>query len=158
MFQHRSRTTLLSIVILVVGIPLLYHPDRKKAVETLLLKGHAAIEAKNMEKLVPLISLYYRDDLGFSYASLHESFNYVFSRFNDLRIDYRILNITVGKDTCTADLQVWVSGTWAEGMKDLVGKENNPEPVSILCKKEMFKWQVVGTRWPRWKSGLPEFN
>jgi hypothetical protein len=158
MFQHRIRTPLLSIVILMVGVLLFYHPDRKKAVETMLQKGHAAIEEKNLEKLIPLIWLYYRDDLGFSYASLHESFKYIFSQFNDIQVDYRILNITTGKDTCIADLQVWVHGKWAEGMKDLVGKENDPEPVSILCKKDMFKWQVIGSRWPQWKAGLPNFN
>jgi len=157
-FRNHIKITLLSLVVLAVGIALFYHADRKKAVETLLQKGRTAIETKNMEKLMPLIALFYRDDLGLSYASLRGSFEYVFSQFNDIKIDYRIAAVTVGKDTSVADLFVYASGTWMGGTQDIAGKENEPLPVSILCIKEMFKWKVIGSRWPRGKAGLPGFN
>ena len=157
-FRTRTKITLLSLVALAIGIACFYHADRKKAVETLLLKGRGAIETKNMDKLAPLISLYYRDNLGLSYAALRGSFEYVFSQFSDIKIDYRITGITEGKDTTVADLFVYASGAWMGGTQDIVGKENDPVPVSILCKKEMFKWKVIGSRWPRGKVGLPELN
>jgi hypothetical protein len=160
-FRYRTRLFLLCIIALAAATAVLYHSDRKKAVESLLRKGQSAIETENIDELTTLVSPYYRDEMGFSYASLRGGFSYVFSEFNNLRVDYRIVNITAGKDTSIANLLVWTRGAWAAGTLDLTGKENDPEPVSILCKREMLKWKVIGSRWPDRKSGfsgLPGLN
>jgi hypothetical protein len=154
MFRNRVKAVVLSLAVLATGMALLLHTDTKKAVEALLQKGRTAVESKNSEKLMPLIALFYRDDLGFTYASLREGFDYLFSHFNDVRVDYHIVTISAGKDTAVADLVVWVRGTWAGGTQDIAGKESDPEPVSLLCKKEMFAWKVIGSRWPRRKPGM----
>jgi len=156
-FRNRARIIFLSLAVIAAGAIFMFHADRKKAVESLLHKAHAAIETENIDKLAPLISLYYRDDLGMSYAALCGSFEYIFSQFNDIAIDYRVTNIIIGKDTVTADIAVWGRGTWMGATKDIAGSENDPVPVSIFFKREFFRTKVIGSRWPRGTSGLPKF-
>jgi hypothetical protein len=158
-FRNRIRiTVVLSAAVIIAGVFFLLQADRKKAVETLLHKGCEAIQTKNTDKLAPLISLSYRDDLGLNYAALPKAFQSVFSQFSDISVNYRVTGITLGKDTVTADITVWARGSWMGGTQDIAGKEDDPVPLIVLCRKEMFSWKVVGSRWPRGKAGLKTFN
>lgn len=157
-FRNRVRIILISAAAIAAGVFFLSQADRKKAVESLLHKGRAAIESENMDRLAPVLSIYYLDDLGLSYASLRGSFEYVFSQFNNLSVDYRVTGISPGKDTVTADLTVWARGEWMGVTQDLAGTENEPVPVSILFKRELFRMKVIGSRWPRGRAGLRQFN
>jgi hypothetical protein len=146
---------LLFLLIACTAVTVLVFPfDKKRASESLLQKGRTAIEARNTDAIMPLVSLYYRDNIGLSYASLKGAFEYVFSQFNNLRVDYRIARFSAGKDTSIADILVWASGSGVAGTTDLVGRETAPEPVSILFKRDMLKWKIIGSSWPRRKSGL----
>jgi hypothetical protein len=157
-FRNRARIVLICLALITAGAFFLFQADKKKAVETLLRKGCEAIETKNTDKLAPLISFSYRDDLGMNYAALRGSFEYIFSQFSDIVIVYRITGITLGKDTVTADLTVWAHGSWMGGTQDIAGKADDPVPLTVLCIKEMFKWKIVGSRWPRGRAGLRGFN
>jgi len=157
-FRNRAIIIILSLAAAAAGAFFLFQTPPKKAVEKLLSRGREAIVTENMDRLAPVISLYYRDDLGLSYASLRGSFEYVFSQFSDIAIDYRVAGITEGKDTVTADLAVWARGTWMGATQDIAGTENDPVPLSILCTKEMLRWKIIGSRWPRGRAGLRQFN
>jgi hypothetical protein len=150
----RAKILLFLLVAFTAAIVLVFPVDKGKAAESLLQKGRIAIEAKNTDAIMPLVSLYYSDNLGLSYASLKGAFEYVFSQFNNLRVDYRIAGFTPGKDTSIADILVWASGAGAAGTIDLIGSETAPEPVSILFKRDLFKTKVIGSCWPHRKSGL----
>jgi hypothetical protein len=140
----------------VAGAFFLFRSSPEKAVERLLRKGAAAIEAEDMDRLAPLISLGYRDDLGLGYAALRGSFEYVFSQFSGIAIDYRVTSITPGNDTVTANVTVWGRGVWMDETQNIAGSESEPVPLSLLCRKELLKWKVIGSRWPRGTTGLRE--
>ena len=156
-FRNRARIILLSLAVAAAGAFFLFHADRKKAVESLLRTAHTAIETENIDNLAPLVSMFYRDDLGMSCASLRGSFEYIFSQFNAIAVDYRVTGITIGKDTVTADIAVWGRGTWMGALQDIAGSENDPVPLSILLKKEFLRWKIIGSRWPRGNEGLRKF-
>jgi hypothetical protein len=154
MIRKNGKIGISFLAVIAAAVFLLLHSDKKKAVERLLDNGRSAMVTKNMDRLLPLISLYYKDSLGMTCGSLRAGFAYVFSQYHDIAIDYRIQSITVGKDTVEAVLAVRVSGNglWGTSPQDIAGTSGDPEPVSILCKKEMFAWKVVGSRWPRRKA------
>jgi hypothetical protein len=156
--RNRVILILLALAAAAAGTFLLLQPSPAKAVEKLLSRGREAIVTENMDRLAPVISLYYRDELGLSYAALRASFEYVFSQFSDIAIDYRVTGITQGNDTVTADLTVWARGRWMDAAQDIAGTENDPVPLSILCKKEFLQWKVIGSRWPRGTAGLRQLN
>jgi hypothetical protein len=157
MFRNSARIILISSAVAAAGVFFLSHADRRKTVESLLRKAQIAIETENIDKLAPMISMFYRDDLGMSCASLNKSFEYIFFQFNAIAVDYRVTGITVGKDTVTADILVWGRGTWMGAMQDIAGSENDWVPVSLLFKSEFFRTKVVGSRWPRGQAGQPKF-
>jgi hypothetical protein len=154
-FRNRVIITFL-VLAAAAGCFSLFQPSPGKAAEKLLRRGREAIVTENRDRLAPVISLYYRDELGLSYAALRASFEYVFSQFSGIAIDYRVTGITIGKDTVIADLTVWARGTWMGATQDIAGTENDPVPLSILCKKEFLTWKVIGSRWPRGTAGLRE--
>jgi hypothetical protein len=146
-------TLAIAALIAVVALIFVFPVNKTKAVEKLLSEGMAAIENEDLGKLEKLISLYYKDELGFTYASMRGNFDYVFRHFDNITISCDIKNVTEGKDTCSADVALWIHSTWLSQDQDMVGKENNPEPVTILCVREMLKWKVISTRWPKRRPG-----
>ena len=156
--EFRKRTTIILLILsAAAGVFFLFQPSPGKAADMLLRRGREAIAAEDMDRLAPVVSLYYRDELGLSYASLRAGFEYVFSQFSDITVDYSVTAIVPGKDTVVANLTVWARGTWMGMQQDLAGTENDPVPLSILCKKEFLKWKVIGSRWPRGADGLRQF-
>ncbi|MBN2035462.1 MAG: hypothetical protein JW768_01850 [Chitinispirillaceae bacterium] len=139
--------------IAVIALVFMFPVNKTRAVEKLLAHGMAAIEKEDLNTLEKLISLYYKDELGFTYPSMRGNFSYVFRDFDDIRISCDIKKITTGKDTCVADVELWVRSTWMSQQQDMVGKEHDREPVTILCVREMLKWKVIGTRWPKRRPG-----
>jgi hypothetical protein len=158
--QKHIKLFLFLLAVCAVTTFFVFQPSGTKAAENLLRKGCIAIQAKDIDRLMPLISLSYKDSLGMTYGSLRGAFSRVCSQFSDITVDYNIQNITAGKDTVKADLLVWTRGHGMQGpaLQNIVGTSEDFEPVSILFKKDFIKWKVAGSRWPRRKAGLPEFN
>lgn len=156
--RNRIGITALSLAVASACVLFVLHSDSRKAVESLLRKAHEAIETENMDRLSPLISVYYRDDLGFNCPALLGAFEYVFSQYAGITVDYHITRISAGKDTVTAELTVWGRGEWAGSKLDMAGTENDPVPLTVFCRKEFFSWKIVGSLWPRGRAGLRQFN
>jgi hypothetical protein len=132
----------------------LFPTDKTKAVTRLLEDGAAALECEDLDRLDKLISLYYKDDFGFTYPSMRGNFSYVFREYDGITISRTTNAIVIGRDSCIARVSVWVRGTWLGKPSDIVGTENAYEPVDIYCVKEFFRWKVIGTKWPNLKAGF----
>jgi hypothetical protein len=146
---------IIMVVIAVIGAGILFFPvDKKAAVTKLLDEGMSAIEREDFEKLDKLISLYYKDSMGFTYASMRGNFSYVFREYDDIKVSRSSDSIVIGKDTCVAYSKVWLRGTWLGKPADMVGTETAYEPVVIFCVKALFRWKVIGSWWPERKSPL----
>jgi hypothetical protein len=158
--QKHIKLFLFLLAVCAITAFFVFQPSGTKAAENLLRKGCVAIQAKDIDRLMPLISLSYKDSLGMTYGALRGAFSWVFSQFSDITVDCRIMNISIAKDMVTTDLLVWTRGHGMQGpaLQDIVGTRDDFEPVSILFKKDFIKWKVVGSRWPRRKAGMPEFN
>lgn len=148
MVRRRIIVIVLGIAAAAFALVLWFPVNRPAAVTKLLDKGTAAIEREDLETLDKLISLYYKDDLGFTYASMRGNFSYLFREFDSIRISRSDREIVVGKDTCTARVGLWIRGDWLGKHSDMVGTERVHEPVDIYCVKEFFRWKVIGTQWP----------
>jgi hypothetical protein len=135
----------------------LFPIDKSKAITRLLDDGAAAIERKDLDHLDKLISLYYKDDLGFTYPSMRGSFSHVFREYDSITISRTTDAIVIGGDSCIALVSLWVRGNWLGKPSNIVGTENRYEPAYIYCVKEFFTWKVIGTKWPNFRAGLPGY-
>jgi hypothetical protein len=153
----RRLLLIVMVVAAVVVAGIYFFPtDKSAAVTRLLDAGMAAVEREDLDKLDKLISLYYKDDLGFTYTSMRGNFSYVFREFDHIKISLTTDEIVIGKDTCTARVSLWVRGNWFDKQSDMVGTENGYEPVVFYCVREFFRWKIIGTHWPDRKPGIPE--
>jgi hypothetical protein len=151
---------ILAAVVLAAVVILFFPGNQKKAIEKLLEKGHAAIEAGNVKAVMALVSLSYHDDLGFNYGAVQGSFGYTFSVFKNIKVDYRVVGFKPGKDTCIAEISARVHGFWTTANReaDIAGAENYYEQVFIVCKKEAGRWKVISTKWPNRKDSLKMYS
>jgi hypothetical protein len=133
----------------------LFPIDKTKAVTKLLDDGEAAIEREDPDRIDKLVSLYYKDDFGFTYASMRGSFSYVFREYDSIAISRTTTAIVISRDTCIARATLWIRGNWLGKSSDIIGTENEYEPVDIYCTKEFFRWKVIGTKWPNFRAGFP---
>jgi hypothetical protein len=155
-FKTGFRVTLLFIV-LGVFLFALFPVDRKKAVSSLLGKAQRHIQEKNLKKLMPLFSIYYKDDAGGTYASLGEGFEYAFKEYNDIRITWTVRDISFGRDTCTASIALRVRGRWMGVERDLVGTVREGKPLDVYCGREFLRWKILGARWPGGPPATPGY-
>jgi hypothetical protein len=145
----------------IVALSILFFPrNPQKAISRLLEKGRFAIETGDTKATMSPVSFSYHDDLGFSYGALQSSFAYTFSAFRNIKVNFRVNSLKVNKDTCVAEINVWVHGfrTAANQETNLAGSEDGYEPVLIVCIKKGLKWKVISTRWPNRKEGLRMFS
>jgi hypothetical protein len=133
----------------------LFPVDKTKAVTRLLDAGEAAIEREDLDGTDHLISLYYKDDFGFTNFSMRGNFSYVFREYDSIAISRTTVAIVIGRDSCIARVSLWIRGNWLGKPSDIVGTENAYEPVEIYCVREFFRWKVIGTRWPNRRAGIP---
>ena len=154
--DNRFRIIAVSIVA-VAAIFLVFPFNKKKAIESHLSKACGYIQEKNLEKLMPLISLYYKDETGMTFASMSGSFDYVFKQYQDIRISYAVDSISCGKDTSTACISLWVRAGMAGIDRNLVGTEFSKEPLDVYYVREFLKYKIIGSRWPVHKPGIQDF-
>jgi hypothetical protein len=154
----RFRSGIIAVSAVAAAATLLLFPySRKKAIESSLSRASRYIQEKNLEKLMPLISLYYKDETGMTYASMSGSFDYVFKQYQDIRISYAVDSISCGKDTSAAHITLWAHAGIAGIDQDLVGTEFGKEPLDVYYVREFLKYKIIGSRWPVHKPGIQDF-
>jgi hypothetical protein len=146
---------IIAVVAAIAGGILVFPVDKTAAVTRLLDDGEAAIEHADLDRIDKLISLYYKDDLGFTYASMRGNFSYVFKQYENITISRTTDAIVIGKDSCIARVTLWIRGNWLGNTSDILGTETAYEPVDIYCVRELFRWKVIGTHWPNNGAGIP---
>jgi hypothetical protein len=134
--------TLLALVICgVIGFWYWNSPERR--IRTVLSESEAAVEAKDLDRVMSHVSLQYRDDQGLAYLPLRKLMKLAFDQFEGLDVRLSDIRIDINKEQAIvrADLEVLVVSRNEKA--DLIGSRQEPIPIRIALTNETLKWKII---------------
>ncbi len=137
---------LIVLVIYMLSSSLL--PSDRTRIKKLIEQGRVACEQEDIETLMSLFQLGYRDDMGLTYAAWKRLFGNAFETYDDIRIRIIELRIHVNDDgkEATATLSVRGEGTLASTK----GKPDTPayrpvgaaDEAKLVFRKTPTGWKL----------------
>ena len=117
--------------------------DRIKRV---LKEGKEAIEKEDLEGVMDHISLFYRDDYGFTYLRIKVLLQRLFEEFDDIKIYVERMEVEVGENgKATARLLTWATARGKGGTGYIACSGQEPCRVRIDLEKGKTGWKVTRT-------------
>jgi hypothetical protein len=142
-----SRKTIILLFILFI-LPLVIYflwPSDEARIKKLFREGSEAIEKKDLDAVMSKVSFNYRDEYGFNYLYIKESFKRVFQQMGDLDIEYENLTMTIADKTAKAEIDVRVIATIGNERGYILGDLPNPVHLTFSLEKQRTKWTVLKT-------------
>ena len=133
---------LLTITIAAGAIGFWYWNSPERQIRKVLSRGEAAIEAKDLDGAMAIVSLQYRDELGLAYLPLKKMLGMVFDEFESLNINLANLKIDIQKDKALVQADLRITTAVGSEKMYVVGSRSEPLPVRIALIKELLKWKV----------------
>ena len=118
-------------------------PSDESRIKKLIKEGAAAIEKKEIDKVMSKVSFNYYDDYGFTYILIKKLLEDQFRTMSDIKVEYENLKITVKKDSAIADLDVRVIATIGNETGYIIGDIKKPVHLKFTLEKERVKWLVM---------------
>lgn len=118
-------------------------PSDESRIKKLIKEGAAAIEKKEIDKVMSKVSFNYYDDYGFTYILIKKLLEDQFRTMSDMKVEYENLKITVKKDSAIADLDVRVIATIGNETGYIIGDIKKPMHLKFTLEKERVKWLVM---------------
>lgn len=118
-------------------------PSDESRIKKLIKEGAAAIEKKEMDKVMSKVSFNYYDDYGFTYILIKKLLEDQFRTMSDVKVEYENLKITVEKDSAIADLDVRVIATIGNETGYIIGDIKKPVHLKFNLEKERVKWLMM---------------
>lgn len=134
-----------------VIVGFLYWSSPERRIRAVLSDGEAAIEAKDLDRVMSHVSLQYRDERGFAYLTVKKLLRMACDEFEgfDLRLGNVHIDVQENGAVIQTDLEVLII---AQGKKAyLIGSREGPVPIRITMAKETMRWlvqSVDGIRMP----------
>lgn len=118
-------------------------PSDESRIKKLIKEGAAAIEKKEIDKVMSKVSFNYQDDYGFTYILIKKLLEDQFRTMSDIKVEYENLKITVKKDSAIADLDVRVIATIGNETGYIIGDIKKPVHLKFNLEKERVKWLMM---------------
>ena len=134
------------IIIAIIGF-ILFLPNDDEKIRATVKKGKEAVEKENLSKIMSVFSMEYRDRYGLPYGSIRGAFNDLFSRVDDIQVQYDISEISIEGDTSRVLMDVWVKGEVTGIRQDIVGDEQEAGRLELILKKSYIKWLIISSEW-----------
>lgn len=117
--------------------------DRIKKV---LMDGKEAIEREDLKGVMDHISLFYRDDYGFTYLRIKGLLQRLFEEFDDIKIYVERMEVDVEEEgRATAWLLTWATARGKEGTGYIACSGQQPCQVKVELQKGKTGWKVTRT-------------
>lgn len=143
--MRKKSVIFLFLLILSPIIIYLLWPSDESRIKKLIKEGAAAIEKKEIDKVMSKVSFNYQDDYGFTYILIKKLLEDQFRTMSDIKVEYENLKITVKKDSAIADLDVRVIATIGNETGYIIGDIKKPVHLKFNLEKERVKWLVTKT-------------
>jgi hypothetical protein len=132
------------LVVIVLGvIGFLSWDSPERGIRAVLSDSQAAVEAKDLNRVMSHVSLQYRDEQGLAYLSMKRLMKMAFDRFEGLDVRLSDIRIDISKDKALVqvDLEVFVVSRNEKAY--LIGSQQEPVPIRIALAKESMKWKIL---------------
>ena len=133
---------LLTILIAAGAIGFWYWNSPERQIRKVLSRGEAAIEAKDLDGAMALVSLQYRDELGLAYLPLKKMIELVFEEFESLDLNLANFKIDIQEDKALVQADLRITAAVGGEKSYVVGSRTEPVPVRIALIKELLLWKV----------------
>lgn len=132
-------------------------PSDERRIKKLFKEGVAAVESRDIDRIMSKISYNYRDDYGMTYAYLRETLRREFEKLSDIRVEHGDLHLKIFKtgdretsgefSTYHAILEVDVRVVATIGAETgyIVGEPKSPVRLKFTLDKERMNWRIVKT-------------
>ena len=137
---------LLIIVLVIIGF-ILFLPSDDKKIRASVEKGKEAVEEENLSGIMSIFSIEYRDRYGLPYGTIRGAFNDLFTRSDNIQIQYTIAGIDIGNDTSKVLMEVWATGAVSGIRRDIVGDEQEAGRLELILIKKYYKWLIISSEW-----------
>lgn len=140
-----SKKSVIFLFLLILSPIIIYFlwPSDESRIKKLIKEGAAAIEKKEIDKVMSKVSFNYQDDYGFTYILIKKLLEDQFRTMSDIKVEYENLKITVKKDSAIADLDVRVIATIGNETGYIIGDIKKPVHLKFNLEKERVKWLVM---------------
>ena len=146
----RNRVLWVSVAILVVWIIVSsLMPSDKVRIKKLIDKGREACESEDIEALMGLVAMEYRDPYGLTYVTVRKIYEAAFLKYDDIKITMRNLKITVednGEEasaTFSARAEATVADTKGDPQNLPIRDVGATDSAKLWFKKISMGWKVV---------------
>jgi len=142
---------IIAVIAAAAALVRLLMPGDRARIMTAVTKGKTAIERENIDKVMSVVSIGYRDEYGFTYAALRKTFADMFGRLDNISLGCDIGDATIRGDTADVALDVSLSGTINGERYRIIG-DGTPEPITVRFARDGLAWKAVGSRWENFPS------
>ncbi len=122
-------------------------PSDENRIHRLIHEAAKAVEREDLDGVMGVISLSYRDSYGLTYAAWRALFQRGFNKYMDIRVWIRSLDIKVNGDEAEATFSLRVEATVAAttGDPDKLPTRDvgSLERAKLRFKREALGWRVV---------------
>ncbi len=142
-----SKKTVIYFALLILSPLIIYFlwPSDENRIKKLLREGAQAIEQEKIDDVMSKVSFNYADDHGLSYITVKEGLTRIFQQMSDMKIEYKINDITIKNTTAAVDLHMRVIANYGQDAGYAVGDAAKPAGLKLFLVKERTKWLVSKT-------------
>jgi len=124
-------------------IGFLYWNSPERRIRAVLSDSVAAVEAKDLDRIMYHVSLQYRDEQGFAYLPIKRLIQTAFDRFDGLDVRLTDIKIDIQKNQALAQANLEVLVASQSKKSSLIGGRQEPVPIRITLASEALKWKVL---------------
>jgi len=142
-----SKKSVILLFLLIIAPVLIYFlwPSDEARIKKLIREGAAAIEKKEIDKVMSKVSFNYQDEKGLTYILIKRIFENQFKTMSGIKVEYENLKIEVKKESATAEMDLRVIATIGSDTGYIIGDLKNPAHIKFTIEKEPTKWLVIKT-------------
>ena len=113
-------------------------------IKQVIYQGKAAVEKKDIEGVLTLVSRDYQDDLGLNKVAIMMLFQRAFREFDAIDITIMELHVEIDeKQQGHAFVATWATVRTQDKARYLVGNPDKPTQLTLTLAKEGGKWRVI---------------
>ncbi len=135
------------VAVLLIGAFFLWKAlsvTEEERIRRTLMDGKRAIEREDLKGVMKHISMFYRDDYGFTYLRVRALFQRLFEEFDDIQIFVDRMEVELkNDDNATATLLTWATARGKEGKGYIACSGQEPCRVRIDLEKGGGSWRVT---------------
>ncbi len=142
MIKGRSALLFIPFSAVLLALFLLW-PNDERAITRIFGEGARAVRSEDIEELMSLISLTYKDDAGLTYLSVRPALKRLFASFSDIAAEYQIRRISINDSAASADLHITVTAAVDGENTYVLGDRETPAHLVFTLQREQGRWLVT---------------